>query len=488
MERMTLKSNVYADPSHMRQYLGALLYHRGGILAPTTLFARVKINEVYMGLYTLVHDLTARELHRRVTGIARLRSITNTEYLPLNSTTTSTTTTTTTTTTSITTTTSFSSTPSPITIDISAQSGSDTSASSSMYTYTLARAVDNRAPSHKSEVDVRAGDIVFVLLNSSVTGSPSDAPASITADSAYVVHAKDVELAGIVPLSVLQPIACGDSEGTLLEPMTTLQFYHPHSFVPADGMPTYPWHLHSTRLYAALHNDTARISHPSEWRASLEQVLDVRDGPSSFLNWLATNVVTGNWNTYGVVPHNFKFYADSCTGRISVFMDDFEHIFDARSHDLSLLYPSVGSDWPLLRFIIDDDVYRSVYLHYVQQMIEKIFPQDEKKGTLSIELELKELFSRLLPHIDPESPLGENEDVSQIDIEASKETAKGLGKEINARRKKIAKQLKSLLGKAMSSDRVKKDEKMQEERPHNSSKQKQGGKGTVKKTKAREEL
>ena len=142
-------------------------------------------------------------------------------------------------------------------------------------------------------------------------------------------------------------------------------------------------------LLDALH-DPLRSSDPAAWRVGLEATLDV-DG---FLRWLATNQVAQNWDVYGVLPHNYYLYADDTRGvltwipwdnnmslqeRITVPGMDITapqnpfaggRVFPTggfgRARSLSL--EEVSDDWPLIRFLLDDEVYAARYRELVAEV------------------------------------------------------------------------------------------------------------------------
>jgi hypothetical protein len=58
---------------------------------------------------------------------------------------------------------------------------------------------------------------------------------------------------------------------------------------------------------AALH---APSSEAQQWRANLEAALDV----DLFLRWLAVNTAIDNWDTYGIMAHNYYLYGDPAHG------------------------------------------------------------------------------------------------------------------------------------------------------------------------------
>jgi spore coat protein H len=119
------------------------------------------------------------------------------------------------------------------------------------------------------------------------------------------------------------------------------------------------------RLIAALNGDR---SDPSRWRQELEGTLDV----GTFLNWLAINTLAGNWDAYGQMAHNYYLYGDPANGgRLTWIPWD---------HDLSLqggragdlLHTSTTAAWPLIRYLLDDAVYRARYLSELQRALDGV--------------------------------------------------------------------------------------------------------------------
>jgi spore coat protein H len=132
-------------------------------------------------------------------------------------------------------------------------------------------------------------------------------------------------------------------------------------------------------LYDALNAET-RTTDPEAWRADLEAVFDV----DNFLHWLAVNTVIQNWDTYGRMSHNFYLYNDPATGRLTwIPWDGNLSLQDgmggpgggrggmAEATDLDL--ESVGENWPLIRYLMDDPMYQEVYIAYVEDTINNVF-------------------------------------------------------------------------------------------------------------------
>jgi spore coat protein CotH len=110
-------------------------------------------------------------------------------------------------------------------------------------------------------------------------------------------------------------------------------------------------------LYEALHSEK-RASDPEAWRTDLERVFDV-DG---FLEWLGIAQVVGHGDTYGIGPHNFYLYNDPETSRLTWFSWDHNLTFkeDVRAK-LALDKANVSDAWPLIRFLLNDPIYKERY-------------------------------------------------------------------------------------------------------------------------------
>ncbi len=150
-------------------------------------------------------------------------------------------------------------------------------------------------------------------------------------------------------------------------------------------------------VFAALHSESRQID-PAAWRASLEAVFDV-DG---FLRWLAANTLLQNWDTYGVMSHNYYLYADETTGQLAWIPWDnnmaLSSTMGGRGRDsaanpaepgegeqpafpapggrgvLNLAMHDVdGERWPLIGFLMEDEQYRQRYLELVAEISSEVF-------------------------------------------------------------------------------------------------------------------
>ena len=126
-------------------------------------------------------------------------------------------------------------------------------------------------------------------------------------------------------------------------------------------------HWDLEQVFDALHGPR---EDSSAWRAELESVFDV----PGFLTWLATNTVIQNWDSYGNTPQNYYLYSDPLQGgRVAWIAWDFNESMKSVGTlmaPLELGLEEVGEDWPLIRFLLDDPVYRDTYLSQVDAALD----------------------------------------------------------------------------------------------------------------------
>lgn len=111
---------------------------------------------------------------------------------------------------------------------------------------------------------------------------------------------------------------------------------------------------------AALYADR---SDAAAWREALDKSFDTQ----RFLKWLAVNTFIGNWDAYGLLPHNYYLYSDAKTGRIEWIPWDHNEAFKQKNQTdfgeaPSLLLTEIDDKWPLVRFLLDDPIYKQIYL------------------------------------------------------------------------------------------------------------------------------
>ncbi|MFK7858209.1 MAG: CotH kinase family protein [Granulosicoccus sp.] len=124
-------------------------------------------------------------------------------------------------------------------------------------------------------------------------------------------------------------------------------------------------------MFDALHADTFLLS-PALWRENLESVFDV-DG---YLKYLAVNAVIQNWDTYGLMPHNYYLYNDPETNKLTwIPWDNNEALQEGkRGGALALDFSNlVASEWPLIARIYSDNVYKERYDTYLAEVTSNAF-------------------------------------------------------------------------------------------------------------------
>lgn len=114
------------------------------------------------------------------------------------------------------------------------------------------------------------------------------------------------------------------------------------------------------------------------WEKNLESVFDV-DG---FIHWLAVNTVIQNWATYGIITYNYYLYNDPEDGLL--------HWIPVGNNTaltpvgvkaaVPLNFNGVGSDWPLIRYTMDDPKYRSKYIDYIDSFTDNYFYETRMKA------------------------------------------------------------------------------------------------------------
>lgn len=123
-------------------------------------------------------------------------------------------------------------------------------------------------------------------------------------------------------------------------------------------------------LYDAI-NSSSRTSDVEAWKASVEGVFDV----DNFLKWLAANTVIQNWDTYGNMTHNYYLYNNPENSLLTwIPWDNNEAFQDGKqSGALSLAMSEVSSNWPLIKYLMDQDDYQAIYEGYLLQFVDEVF-------------------------------------------------------------------------------------------------------------------
>ncbi len=143
-------------------------------------------------------------------------------------------------------------------------------------------------------------------------------------------------------------------------------------------------------LFEALHAES-RTTDPEAWRSGLEAVFDVE----GFLNWLAVNTVVQNWDTYGSMSHNYYLYHDPTADQLTWIPWDNNMALSGagRQATNSLDLGNVSEAWPLIRYLLDDEVYHAKYVAYVEAVVNGAFEPTKMEATY------RELAALIEPYV-----------------------------------------------------------------------------------------
>ena len=136
-----------------------------------------------------------------------------------------------------------------------------------------------------------------------------------------------------------------------------------------------------TEMYDILHS-SERTSDPSTWRTALESVFDV-DG---FLKWLTVNTTIQNWDTYGRMTHNYYLYHDPEDDLIKWIPWDNNEAFEEGKQGgaLSFEFNEINeSDWPLIKYITNDDTYEAIFKNHINNFINGAFATSKMQAQYS---------------------------------------------------------------------------------------------------------
>ncbi len=204
-----------------------------------------------------------------------------------------------------------------------------------------------------------------------------------------------------VPDSPMLEQLFGSDDGNLYKPVGTggrwTQFF-PLSFPKKTNEADEDW----TDVQGAIDALNASRTSAAAWRARLEARFEV----NGFLRWLALNTIIGNSDTYGgLSAHNYYLYG-SPRHRDRLFWMAWDHDLAMNggglgggaiggggiggggigtpggpagpggsnaATGLDLFLDGSGTNWPLIRFLLDDPTYRAVYRRHVTDLLNTVF-------------------------------------------------------------------------------------------------------------------
>ena len=134
---------------------------------------------------------------------------------------------------------------------------------------------------------------------------------------------------------------------------------------------------------------TASRADREAWRRRIEARFDV----NGFLRWLAANTIVGNFDAYGgLSAHNYYLYG-SPRHRDRLFWVPWDHdlamsgggIGGGGGATVDVFHQSIAASWPLIRFFMDDPVYRAAYRSHVEDLLSSALDPSRVSATLRSE-------------------------------------------------------------------------------------------------------
>ena len=123
---------------------------------------------------------------------------------------------------------------------------------------------------------------------------------------------------------------------------------------------------------------------------------------NGFLRWLALNTIVANTDAYGgLSAHNYYLYG-SPRHRDRLFWIPWDHDLamssgglgggaagglggGATAGNVDLFHAGINASWPLIRFFMDDPVYRATYRAHVENLLETVFEPSRLSARLQSE-------------------------------------------------------------------------------------------------------
>jgi len=177
----------------------------------------------------------------------------------------------------------------------------------------------------------------------------------------------------------------GDDSGNLYKPYNTGATFAEGTYSDEDMNIKNGEGFSDVQALYDIINSELRLSDNEKWQTELENIFDV----DTFLKYLAVNNTIVNWDTYGVMNHNYYLYNNPETGLLTwIPWDNNEALSDGKRGQLSLSLDEVGSDWPLISYIIEVESYKQTYEEYLEEFSNTVFNQDQLTQTIESYYEL----------------------------------------------------------------------------------------------------
>jgi len=170
----------------------------------------------------------------------------------------------------------------------------------------------------------------------------------------------------------------GEESGNIYKPesnftsFSTLGFEKKNNETAAD--------YSDVQAFVAALSSPIRTTNASQWRTNLEAVFNM----DHFIKYQAVNNAMVNWDSYGIMAHNLYLYHHSTKKLMWIPWDHNEALNGSpgitgsgpgMKLGLSLSMNEVSSNWPLIRYMVDDPVYLMQYKTYLKQFKDNVFTE-----------------------------------------------------------------------------------------------------------------
>ncbi|GGD47347.1 hypothetical protein GCM10011514_09170 [Emticicia aquatilis] len=198
----------------------------------------------------------------------------------------------------------------------------------------------------------------------------------------------------------------GEDSGNIYKPESNFTKFKKEQFDKKNNKKKADWS--DVEAFVKTLNSTERTTNAAQWRADLEKTFNIEH----FLKYLAVNTTIVNWDSYGAMAHNFYLY-NSPTQKLTWIPWDHDQALGLKmeapegmrppnslqsknskmpdgfgfgpppmgggpmGRSISLSLKEASKNWPLIRFIADDEVYFAKYKNYVKEFTENVFTPEK---------------------------------------------------------------------------------------------------------------
>lgn len=175
----------------------------------------------------------------------------------------------------------------------------------------------------------------------------------------------------------------GEESGNIYKPESQFASFVQTQFDKKNNTTTADYS--DVQLFVSRLNSATRTTNPAQWRTDLEAVFNM----NHFAKYLAINNAIVNWDTYGLMAHNYYLYNHSTQKLCWIPWDNNESFsrspgitgtttgggMPGGSTALSLSMNEVATTWPLLNFLVNDPVYFQSYKNQLKSFNTTVFTQ-----------------------------------------------------------------------------------------------------------------